>query len=172
MRYDRTAVFLHWAVGLGILAQFALGWWMLDLPKGPGGERAWWFNLHKSLGITLALFIAIRLLWRLRHPAPPLPGALPGWQRLAASWSHAGLYACMLALPLSGYLGSSFSGYPIRFFGHPLANWGWEWPEAKNLMAAVHETAGWLFAALIALHVGAALWHAVHRDGIVRRMWT
>ncbi|HYG56393.1 MAG TPA: cytochrome b [Burkholderiales bacterium] len=170
-RYDRFAVILHWTVGLAVLGQFALGWWMLALPKGGDGTRAWWFNVHKSIGITLAAFVVLRLIWRATHAAPALPAGMPAWQRLAASASHAGLYACMLILPLSGYLGSSFSRYPIKYFGMPLPHWGWEWAAAKNLMSAVHETAAWALAALITLHVGAALWHLMRGDGVIRRMW-
>ncbi len=50
----------HWVVGLAVLGQFALGWWMLDVPKGGDGERAWWFNLHKSIGMTRA-YVACEL---------------------------------------------------------------------------------------------------------------
>lgn len=167
--YDRTSVALHWMVGLAILAQFALGWWMLDVPKDPPGVRAWWFNLHKSIGITLAAFVVLRLLWRLTHRAPELP--LPRVHRLAASWTHAALYACMLVMPVSGYLGSSFSKYPIKYFGTALPHWGWDWPAAKAVMSAVHLSAAWILAALIAAHVAAALWHLARRDGLFARMW-
>ena len=167
--YDRTSMALHWIVGLAIFAQFALGWWMLDVPKDPPGVRAWWFNLHKSIGITLAAFVVLRLLWRLTHRAPVLP--LPRAQRIAASWTHAALYACMLLMPLSGYVGSSFSKYPIKYFGSSLPHWGWDWPAAKALMSAVHLTAAWILAALIAAHVAAALWHLLRRDGLFSRMW-
>lgn len=162
---------LHWIVGAAIVAQFALGWWMLEVPKDPPGARAGWFNLHKSIGITLAAFVVFRLLWRMRHAPPPLPGALPAAQRFAAAWTHRALYGCMLAMPLTGYLGSSFSGYPIKYFGMALPHWGWSWPAAKSLMSGVHWAAACLLGALIALHVAAALWHALRRDGLFARIW-
>src|SRR3954462_5461039 len=141
MKYDRTAVILHWVIGLAIVGQFALGLLMQEVPKGGDGARAWWFNLHKSIGITLGALVAFRLLWRLTHRAPSLPDVMPAWQRNAAWFAHYGLYACMLALPASGFLGSVFSGYRIRVFGLPLPQMGSAWPSAKHLMAAVHETA-------------------------------
>jgi len=170
-RYDRFAILLHWLVGMAVFAQFALGWWMIELPKGGDGARAWWFNVHKSVGITLAAFVVLRLLWRATHAAPPLPGALARWQRMAASASHIGLYACMLVLPLSGYLGSSFSGYPIKYFGAALPHWGWDWPAAKALMSAIHLTAAWVLCALIGVHLAGALWHLARRDRLFFRMW-
>ena len=33
------------------------------------------------------------------------------------------LYAALIVLPLSGYLGSAFSGYPVRYFGMTLPAW-------------------------------------------------
>src|SRR5579862_3347911 len=86
--YTRTAVVLHWLIGICVLAQIALGLWMLTIPKSPPGVRAYWFNMHKSIGITLALLIFARLLWRLAHRAPPLPATMPDWQRSAAKASH------------------------------------------------------------------------------------
>jgi cytochrome b561 len=78
----------------------------------------------------------------------------------------------MLLLPVSGFLGSVFSGYRIKYFGFTvLPNHGLASPVAKNFMSAVHETAAWTFAALVALHIAAALWHLLRRDGIFRRMW-
>ena len=169
--YDRTTAAFHWIVGGAIVAQFALGWWMLDVPKDPPGVRAGWFNLHKSIGITLAALVVLRLLWRMTYPGPALPGSLPRMQRRAASWTHRALYACMLAMPLSGYLGSSFSGYPIKVFGSSLPHWGWGWPAVKTLMSSVHLGAAWCLAILVGVHVAAALWHALRRDALMRRMW-
>src|SRR5690348_10813477 len=137
-RYDRTSMALHWLIGAAVLAQLALGAWMLGLPKAPPGLRAGWFNVHKSLGLAIAAFVAIRLLWSLRRRAPALPATLPSLQRVAAAATRAGLYACLLLMPISGYLGSSFSGYPIRAFGVALPGWGWSWPAAKALMSTLH----------------------------------
>ena len=52
-RYDTVAVFLHWVVAMAILIQLALGWWMIELPKSPPGLRAGWFNVDKSIGVTI-----------------------------------------------------------------------------------------------------------------------
>jgi len=153
-----------------LAAQFALGWWMLALPDAGGVQRDW-FNLHKSLGLLLAALALLRLGWRIGHPPPPLPESLPPRKRFAACVAHRLLYFCIIALPVSGYLGSSFSGYPVRFFGHALPAWAWKWPAAKAALGAAHLTLTWLLAALVTLHVAAALTHLVRGDGIIRRMW-
>jgi YVTN family beta-propeller protein len=171
-RYTGTAIALHWVLAALVLCQLALGWSMIEIPKNPPGVRAWWFNLHKSVGLTIGLLMLGRLAWRIAHPAPPLPATLPRWQVLAAKANHALLYVCLLVMPLSGYLGSSFSGYPIKFFGHTLPHWGWEAPALKELCSQVHYATVWLLMTLIAVHVAAALKHLlVERDGVFGRMW-
>ena len=170
--YTRTAIVLHWLIAAGVFAQITLGWWMIGIPKSPPGLRAYWFNVHKSIGITLGVLIVLRVLWRLAHRAPALPGSVPRWQRIAARISHAGLYVCMMLMPLTGYLGSSFTKYPIKYFGYTLPHWGWESPALKELMSQVHYLTVVVFMVLIAVHVAAALKHLLQgNDGVFRRMW-
>ena len=171
--YTRTAVFLHWLIAAMVIAQIALGWWMIDIPKQPVGVRAWWFNLHKSIGLTIALLVVLRIAWRVAHPAPPLPAAVPSWQRAAARVSHFGLYACLIIMPLTGYLGSNFTKYPIVYFGTKLPHWGWDAPVYKELMSQIHFVTVIVFMILIAVHVAAAIKHLlIARDGVFQRMWS
>jgi cytochrome b561 len=139
--YTRTAVVLHWLIGIAVLAQITLGLWMITIPKSPPG-------------------------------APPLPTSMPSWERTAARLNHALLYVCMLVMPVSGYLGSSFTKYPILYFGTRLPHWGWDSPALKELCSQVHYWTVMLFITLIAIHIGAAAKHwLVDRDGVVARMW-
>lgn len=170
--YTRTAIFLHWLIAAAVLAQVSLGLWMIGIPKSPPGVRAWWFNVHKSIGITIGLLVIIRLLWRLTHTPPPLPGSMRPWQRLGARISHYGLYTCLILLPLSGYLGSSFTKYPILFFGYRLPHWGWDSPALKEICSQVHFYAACILIALVLLHVSAALKHLlIDQDGVFQRMF-
>jgi cytochrome b561 len=170
-RYDHVAMALHWLVAIGVIVQIVLGLWMIDIPKLPAGVRAYWFNLHKSIGISVGVLIFLRLAWRLRHRPPPLPSTMPRWQLRAAHASHWLLYACMLTMPLSGYFGSTFSGYPIKYFGITLPGWGWKDDAIKEILSSVHFVAAILFISLIKLHVLAALKHLfIDRDGVFHRM--
>ena len=130
LRYTTVAVALHWLVAAVLLAQFTWGWAMQQVPKQPPGLRADAFNLHKSVGLVLLALMLVRLGWRLLHPPPPLSG-LPHWQRVLASWTHRLLYASLIVQPVAGYLGSVFSGYPVKWFGVTLPAWGWSSPALK-----------------------------------------
>jgi len=171
-RYHSVSIALHWVIAILVLAQLALGWWMLELPKSPPGLRAGWFNLHKSIGLSIGALMLVRLGWRLRHPPPPLPAGMPGWQARAARISHFLLYACLILQPLWGYLGSSFTRYPIKYFGLTLPHWGWDAPALKDLFSALHFGTACVLMAVLSLHAAAALKHLlVDRDGVFQRMW-
>ena len=168
-RYPRAAIALHWVLAAALFAQLVLGWWMLDVPKSPPGVRAGWFNLHKSIGITIALVVLVRIVWRATHRVPDV-NVGPPWQRTAARTAHWLLYLCMAVMPVTGFLGSSFGTYPIRYFGLVVPTPHVAWPAAKHLMSDIHLATAWLFAGLIAAHVLAAAWHWWQRDGVAGRM--
>ncbi len=169
-RYTGIAIALHGLLAIGLIYQLGLGVWMGDIPKTPPGLRAEWFNWHKSVGLVLGLLIVLRGLWRLTHRPPNLPDSLPAWQAWAASANHAVLYLCMVTMPVSGFLGSSFTAYPIKFFGTPLPRLWDASAELKEIFSGVHTTCSYLFMAAIALHIMAAAWHMVRRDGVLKRM--
>lgn len=169
-RYTNIAIALHWVLAVGLIYQLGLGMWMGDIPKTPPGLRAEWFNWHKSIGIALGLLIVLRTLWRLTHRPPALPDNLPPWQTWAADASHALLYVCMVGMPLSGFLGSSFTSYPIKFFGTPLPRLWEASADLKEIFSALHTVCSEVFMLTLAIHLVAALWHMMRRDGIAKRM--
>lgn len=168
-RYPRVAVILHWLLAALILTLLASGWYMVDIPRNTP-ERAFFFNLHKSLGVVAGLGIAALIAWRLRDAAPPLPSGMPLWERKAAVLNHGLFYAFMVVVTAAGYLTSSFSRFGPKLFGIPLPGL-WEDAALREQLADVHRVTAWVFAALIAIHVGAALKHwLVDRDGVLQRM--
>jgi len=169
-QYTRTAIVLHWLIAILVIGQFAWGWWMQDIPKQPVGPRVDAFNLHKSAGMVLLALMALRLLWRIRHPPPPLP-PMPSWQAGLARATHVLLYTALLVQPLLGYLGSEVSGYPVKVFGMTLPSWAGKHVALKDFLSVAHLANSWLIATLVVLHVAGALKHAlVDRDGLLARM--
>jgi cytochrome b561 len=171
-RYTNVAIALHWLLAVAILAQIALGWYLGEVPRGTPA-RTVWVNFHKSVGLTLAGIILVRLAWRLTHRPPPLPAAMPRWERIAARANHLLLYCCMIGLPLTGYLASNFSKFGIKYFGLvELQPWGIDDKRLYEIFNTTHKALAFLFVVLIALHIGAALKHAlINRDEVMRRMW-
>jgi len=169
-RYSRVAIALHWLVAALVGAQFALGWLMQEIAKQPPGPRAAAFNFHKSLGLTLLLLMALRALWRAYHAPPPLP-AMPRWQFRLAHGVHWLLYATLIAMPVTGYLGSEFSGYPVRLFGLVLPSWAGKNAAGKELMESVHLGLSWLLAGAVCLHLAGVAKHVLlDRDDLLARM--
>ncbi|MDA1117567.1 MAG: cytochrome b [Proteobacteria bacterium] len=171
-RYTNVAIALHWILALGILAQIGLGYFLDNVPRG-SPERSAWVNFHKSIGITLAALIILRLAWRLTHMPPPLPVAMPAWELVAARANHALLYVCMVGMPLTGYVATNFSKFGIKYFGLvTLPPWGIDDKQIYAAFNGAHKILALVFVALILLHVAAALKHALwERDGLLRRMW-
>jgi len=168
--YSRTAIGLHWLAALAIAGNLAFGLTMVDLPLSPAKLK--YYSWHKWAGVTIFLLSALRLLWRLAHPAPALPSSLPAWQRAAANASHHLLYALFFAVPLSGWLFSSAAGFQTVYFGVlPLPDLLSRNKELADILKLVHRYANYTLAALVVVHVAAALkHHLVDRDEVLARM--
>jgi cytochrome b561 len=170
-RYTGVAIALHWLLAALVLGQIAFGWYLQDIPRGTPA-RTVYVNLHKSTGLTIGLLILVRLCWRVTHRAPPLPASLRAWQRVAARTSHFALYACMLVMPAAGYLASNFSKFGVNYFNAVLLPpWGVDDRRFYTVFNTTHIVTSYVFVALIAVHVLAALRHLYLRDGVFQRMW-
>lgn len=167
--YTRTAVVLHWLMAVLIIAAFIMGEKMTDMAISPLKVRM--YNWHKWLGVTVLAFVALRLLWRLKNPAPAMV-PMPAWQRYAAHGLHIWLYFVMFALPLSGWIYSNAVGYPIVYLGMlPLPTLVAKSKELATVWLQVHEVLGRLLFLTFILHVLAALKHQfVDKDGTLMRM--
>jgi cytochrome b561 len=171
VRYTRTAIALHWLIALVILVQIPFGWSLGEIPTGTPA-RGWYVNLHKSVGITLGLVIVLRACWRWFHRPPALPEWMPRWQRFWASASHAALYACMLLMPLTGYVASNFSKWGVKYFNRILLPpWGVDDARIYAFFNGAHVATSYIFLALILAHAASAFRHASRHDGILQRMW-
>ena len=157
-RYDRVSVAIHWAMAILILVLFLLGWYMVDLPKG-SEARTYYFGLHKSIGLTVATLLVLRVGWRLRVPWLAPAGGLAEWQRRLSVLTHRLLYVFMVLQPLSGYISSSFAGYPTRFWGIGLPQWADKDPVMNELFTRVHFSCSVALAVLIGLHISGGLAH-------------
>lgn len=190
-RYTKTAIVLHWLIALGIFAMFALGWYMSELPKEApkqmafdlfdlgiytwqlseeASPRTFYFNLHKSIGVTLLALIIIRVLWRLTHRAPALLSSYKAWEKKLATGTHHLLYLLMVAMPLSGLIMAVNSKYGVKWFGLDFIG-GLDNSSMRDLFKEVHEVIGALLLIVVILHIAGALKHKfIDKDDTIKRM--
>ena len=190
-RYTKTAVFLHWLIAIGIFAMFALGWYMSDLPKEAPKQmaydlfdwgiytwqlteevspRSFYFNLHKSIGISIFALIIIRLLWRFTHKPPALLSSYKAIERKLATYAHYLLYVLMLALPFSGLKTAIYSKYGVKWFGMNFIA-GVDDKMVRDFYKEAHEIVGIIILVIIAIHILGALKHKfIDKDETLKRM--
>lgn len=176
IRYGGVTKFFHWLTALLILTLIGLGYYANDLPHETQAElttKAWYFSLHKTLGVTVFFVALARIAWGLSQPRPAALNAdhrLESWLAETVHWL---LYGSLVIVPLSGWIShAAAAGFaPI-----------W-WPFGQNLplipkstavehvFVALHDIAGKLLIGAVALHfIGAMKHHFVDRDATLRRM--
>lgn len=176
---------LHWTMAAMLLAMVAAGLLMTRAADqaaatGDYATRVLGltifdaYQMHKSVGVVLFALVVLRLVWRLTHRAPALPGHMTAIERFAARAAHVALYTLMLSMPLTGWLLASVSplGVPTLVFGvmplpHPIA------PDAslEAVFYWLHFLGGLALVVLTGLHVAAALkHHFIEKDDVLRAM--
>ena len=168
--YTRTAISLHWLMAMGLLATFALGLYMADLPLSPSKLQL--YAYHKWVGVSLFGLLLGRLAWRLTHQPPALPSAMSESQRWLVQAMHLALYGLMVLIPLSGWLMSSAKGFQTVYFGVlPIPDLLAKNPELGELLTTLHGGLNLLLVLTVLGHAAAALkHHFVDRDDVLRRM--
>jgi cytochrome b561 len=173
------------------LVLFALGWYMGDLPKEAPKQmaydlfdlgiytwnlseevspRTFYYNLHKSIGVTIFALILIRILWRITHRPPALLTSYKTWERKLASGAHHLLYLLMVALPVSGIIMATYSKYGIKWFGLEFIK-GLDNKDMRELFKEVHEIVGLIILVVIIVHILGALKHKfIDKDDTLKRM--
>jgi cytochrome b561 len=168
-RYNGVAIALHWIIAALVIGNLALGLSMVPMRISPTKINAYLW--HKSIGTTIFLLASLRVVWRLSFGHPP-PVPMPAWQARAAAYSHALLYILLLVIPLSGWLYSSATGVQVLYLGQiPLPDLVPKDKALADTLRRVHVSLNTTMAAIVVLHVAAALKHHwIERDESLRRM--
>ena len=104
--------------------------------------------------IVFLLLLAIRFFYMKKTQQSSLPEQTPEPQKLAAKIVHTGMYICLAAIPLSGLM------IGLLF-----------WLELKdgmliNIVIEAHEFAVSIIYWLIGIHILAAIYHRLKKDGV------
>lgn len=180
-RYTKIAVALHWIVALLFLGVYGAFYYHDLLTTKGTSAHTTSIRFHFTFGFSIGVFAILRLVWRLCYRPPALP---PGstWEQWGARLSHGLLYFFMIAMPLTGYLGTKGGGGFLSVPAFPdtaLYQWlvtgtlGLTWQTWRKPFTAFHYFSGEnLVWVLILIHALAALYHQFYkRNALMRRMW-
>ena len=182
-RYGAVAASLHWVVALLFLGSYSTVYYRHWFTERGTDANLTAIQLHFAIGITIVVFVALRVIYKLYDQAP---NEVPGTklEHLAAKSAHILLYVFMIAMPLTGYFGT---GADINYFGlfeiskfkdtglydAMITNGlGLSWEQFESPMDFIHKKGGaYVVWVLIAIHASAALFHHfIRKDNTLRRM--
>ncbi|WP_427964938.1 cytochrome b [Altererythrobacter sp.] len=169
-RYSGVAMILHWLIAIAVIVNWRLA---ENFEHAEDADKLYWITQHKALGITILILSVLRLLWRFTRRPPELAASLAGWERSLARAVHVIFYVMLIGLPIGGWVASSFSHYPIDFWGLfnvpllPVA----ENKELGHEIAEAHGAGATFLLLLVVLHIVGALKHTlIDKDGNIHRM--
>ena len=162
---------LHWGLGLAIIAMIAYGWWMNHIPAR--ADRFFYRSIHANIGYAILVLMAARLIWRAINPVPASPEGTPRWQRILAVANHWTLYAVTFLVIMLGWAhsGARSQSYSDWFGLFRVPQFTSPNREAARAYEDRHIFFAYVLLALIAIHLAAALWHHfIRRDRVATRM--
>lgn len=176
-RYAWVHRVLHWVVAILVLLALAfggtigyLGFEGLRESIGAAGTD-FVYTAHKTLGVLILGFMALRLLTRLAFGKPDYAVPLPAFQRFASRVVHGLLYLLLFAMPVIGWLATASGGFPVHLFHIELPGLIGRNEALSETLFLWHRYLAWTLLALVMVHVGAALYHwRIRHDGVMQRM--
>ena len=167
-RYHPALVALHWTLGVMLAGALIAGATVLAPMDNADPDKLISFRMHMGLGLAILLLMLLRLAVRARTPHPPRASSGVALFDALAPWVHRALYAVTILMALSGIALSVSSGLGAAVWGTgPMPA-----DFAGNPFRAAHGILSKLLMGLIALHIGAVIFHgAVKGDALLGRMW-
>jgi cytochrome b561 len=169
-RYHPALVALHWFLAAFIVLALALGMFVLKAIPNASPQKLEALRAHMIGAGVIAALMLVRFAIRMLSARPePATAGHPALDRLAKV-SHLAFYGLVAGMVATGLATALLAGLPAIVFGGS----GAPLPESFTVFPTrvVHGLIAKALAALIALHVAAALYHQfVRRDGLLARMW-
>lgn len=182
--YGSIAKWLHWLTAVLFLASYCTVYYRHWFTEDKTPENWAALQLHLSVGVTIAVVVALRIVWRLANRVPdPEPGSR--LEHLAAHTGHYLLYAIMIIMPVTGYIGTGVNTEFFFMFDIPKFEQtpmfaalvsdglGVSFEAFEKPVDFVHKEilGAWVVWLLILGHVLAALYHhRVKKDRTLLRM--
>ena len=160
-------------VGLVLQAQRLPGW--KDCNDEEKLRKVNFMWMHKSFGVLSLLTMMPRVYFRMTRRLPAHAGQ-EQWETVLSQLSHYGLYALVVAMPVTGVTMGLASGNGLPFFITTIPPLSGEFGKATSGWLAgkayqLHSWGGQALEYMIALHVGAVGYHhLVKKHNIVTRV--
>lgn len=168
-KYHPALVALHWIMAFMIIVLLLAGSLLLEPLANDDPQKLEGLFGHMIFGLTVMALLIVRFVTRLRSNTPPHASTGNPMLDKFGVWAHWAFYALIFIVAGSGMAMSAMAGLPdIVFFGSgdPLPPSFWDYPPRY-----VHGIATKLLAALIVVHIAAAIYHQrVLKDGLMKRM--
>ena len=156
--YGLLAKLFHWVSFLVLIAQIPFGFYLVDLEFSE--KRISLENIHIIIGISIFYLIIFRLIWKSINITPRFGKEIFKGQLLISKVNHFFLYIAILSITISGILKKLYMGEKLNFF---IFKFGFEKTnfELSDNFYLIHIYANYILISLIALHIGAVIFHYV-----------
>lgn len=165
-RYHPVHVTLHWLTALLIFAPLLTGFFVFS--RTPDAQEAQMLGIHKWTGIILGLVILARIATRFLFKRPAPADAGHPVLNLIGRITHFLLYVGAFGMLFTGdSLDEAYGLENILAGNGAMPEDLFVYPER-----IIHGNAAYMMLALVALHIGAALYHQfIRKDNLMARMW-
>jgi len=157
-RYGKVSRMLHWTIAILFISLIPMGIFASMIPEDTEYRNAY-YVVHKTIGVTVFLLVIVRLIWNRLSRRPSLDSALTSREEKLAHRAHNTLYFMMLAIPITGFMMTSYHGYETYFFFwemQPL----WEQSEIYQVWGGFHKyLLPYLLYIVLGAHILGALKH-------------
>ncbi|MBX7147168.1 MAG: cytochrome b/b6 domain-containing protein [Alphaproteobacteria bacterium] len=171
-RYPLVIRILHWLIVLMLIIQFMPLY--INQKELTDFQRQFiGMPTHFSLGVTIGLFMLLRVLIRSFSTSPTLPADFPVVFKIVARLVQTLLYILIIIMPIIGLLMMNAGGYSLNWWG------SFEIPkiigqdqELRHTLKEVHEANAFLILGLIGLHILGSFYHYfIRKDQVLKSMW-
>ena len=168
-KYHILLVIIHWLMAIMLLMSLTLGQLFLGQMTGDTPERQQALGGHMMFGLILGSLLIIRFIIRLISTHPEKATTGNDFLDKLGVWTHWGFYVLISCMVLTGLSTALLSGVFPLVSGNEV--------EIPNDLSSyptrmLHSIFSLLLAALIILHILAALYHQfILKDNLISRMW-
>ena len=142
----------HWLSAAALVVQIPLGFYLVDLDFNE--TRLTIESIHVVIGLSIFYLTILRLIYKIFNPTPSLGNSIFPGQRFIAKIVHLSMYLLLSLTALSGILIGI-----LYWFG--LKN-----GILIDYVIYVHEFIINLLYLFITIHIFAAIYHRLKRDGV------